>query len=92
MFIFSRHCGILSPTTLLVRENGSSIFALSILLFLPPTRLASPVIEQWVPALEQGLYSFESAATSAGQEGNERLHWSGLHVTLKVINDVFYHR
>eukprot|EP00903_Cladosiphon_okamuranus_P019598 g18024.t1 len=49
----------------------------------------SPVVDRWVPVLEQGLNvsSEEPAAMAAGSDfvDKERLHWSGLHVALQLL-------
>lgn len=44
--------------------------------------VSSPMIDRWVPVLERGL--FQSAAFVPGGDEKERLHWSGLHVIIRV--------
>ncbi|CAM9167182.1 unnamed protein product [Laminaria digitata] len=45
----------------------------------------SPIIDLWVPVLEQNINASPSAASGeAGQGEKERLHWSGLHVALQA--------
>lgn len=47
--------------------------------------LLSPVIDQWVPVLEQGLIGSGQPVAAVSERGEEeRLHWSGLHVALQV--------
>lgn len=52
------------------------------------SRALSPVVDRWVPVLEQGLNvaSEKPVAIAAGSDyvEKERLHWSGLHVALQV--------
>ncbi|CAM9735344.1 unnamed protein product, partial [Ectocarpus sp. 4 AP-2014] len=48
----------------------------------------SPIINRWVPVLERGLSSGGAHPTASGsdQDGDEeRLHWSGLHVALQLL-------
>lgn len=46
----------------------------------------SPVINRWVPVLQQGLITTAPGGASSGgyASENEKLHWSGLHVALQV--------
>lgn len=47
--------------------------------------MLSPVIDRWVPVLEQGLIGGVHPAGAVSERGEEeRLHWSGLHVALQV--------
>lgn len=53
----------------------------------------SPVVDRWVPVLEQGLSVASETSpppSAAGSEyvEKERLHWSGLHAALQVRRPV----
>lgn len=47
--------------------------------------MLSPVIDRWVPVLEQGLVGgAQPVGAVSERDEEERLHWSGLHVALQV--------